>query len=379
VYDGLEVDMLSLGDADCIVVTQYPVWHSAIGPQRVLIDGGKEGDAPLILDFLRSRNMTNFWAAICTHSHNDHARGLVKILEHPSITVRNGWMHDIRRHISIDDLRRASSGNSEEADAVKQVWNNTRDLARAFALNNVQPTEPFAGANIAYWPSMNVLGPSISFYRELVQDLVQGATGTFERLAAASAFSELFRGSAGGSSAVRLSSLMSTTSPSHGNFAPFISGVLRDSSVAENPTTQPFNNTSTILGVSYRGERLLFTGDAGSEALDNVPADWCGLTWLQLPHHGSDGNLSQHNIERFCPKTAFVSARGDTSHPSMAIVNGLLKLNAQVFSTHKNPNHLLFFLGNVPQRADYGPAVALKGSVEKTIDLRLLGLISNLR
>ena len=87
-----------------------------------------------------------------------------------------------------------------------------------------------------------------------------------------------------------------------------------------------------------------------------------------MPHHGSEGNLSQSNIERFCPKFAYVSARGDMSHPSKAIVNGLIKVGAQYYSTHQNPGHLCFYVGAVPARTDYGPAVLLKGTAQPVFD-----------
>jgi beta-lactamase superfamily II metal-dependent hydrolase len=115
--------------------------------------------------------------------------------------------------------------------------------------------------------------------------------------------------------------------------------------------------------MEFAGSRLLFTADAGSEALDQIPEEWKNLAWMQVPHHGSDGNLSQKNIERFCPRFAFISACGDSSHPSRAIVNGLIKVGAQVSSTHSlNPGHLWFHIGSVPARSDYGEAVLLKAT-----------------
>lgn len=140
-----------------------------------------------------------------------------------------------------------------------------------------------------------------------------------------------------------------------------LTGALGRSSVKEEPKTQPFNNTSMILGVEFAGTRLLFTADAGSEALDRIPEEWKNLAWMQVPHHGSDGNLSQRNIERFCPQFAFISACGDSSHPSRAIVNGLIKVGSQVCSTHSlKPGHLWYHNGTVPARADYGEAERLK-------------------
>lgn len=115
-YNGFEIDMLSLGDADCIVVTE---WNPSFGPCRVLIDGGSGGDADRVKDFLLARGYTNFWAVICTHPHEDHAGGLIKVVQDFRFTFTNAWMHDIRNHVAANDLKRASSGSSSEAEGVK--------------------------------------------------------------------------------------------------------------------------------------------------------------------------------------------------------------------------------------------------------------------
>jgi len=113
--------------------------------------------------------------------------------------------------------------------------------------------------------------------------------------------------------------------------------------------------------VNVAGTKLLFTGDAGTEALSHVDADWNHLTYLGVPHHGSDGNLSQSDIERFLPKFAVISAKGDSSHPSRSIVSGLVKVGAKVGSTHQHGN-LWFYSGTVPARSDYNPIEYLKGT-----------------
>jgi beta-lactamase superfamily II metal-dependent hydrolase len=381
-FNGLEIDMLSLGDADCIIVTQW----TNFGPQRVLIDGGGRADAPIVREFLRSRNITEFWAVVCTHEHGDHAGGLIKLVQDKSITMHNGWMHNIRQHVSSDGLRRASGGSSSQAEGVKEVLELTDELTRAFASRSLIPQEPFAGSVVAGYPSMTVLGPSLPFYQRVLQKFTPADVPSLTPPSSFYAEALSTIGAAGQSTRYRslldlaytpaqepIYGLVPTSllpSPSHGGRLSLLAGVLRNSSVEKNPRTQPFNDTSTIIGVIFNGEKLLFTGDAGSDALDRVPADWRNLMYMQVPHHGSDGNLSQSNIERFRPKFANVSARGDMSHPDKAIVNGLIKVGAQVFSTHKqNPGHLWFCLGTVPARADYGPGVPLKGTAEPVFNL----------
>ncbi len=75
-FDGIEIDMLSLGDANCIVVTK---WADG-GPFRLLIDGGTGDSVEAVREFLRGIGCTYLYAVVCTHPHNDHAAGLVKLL-----------------------------------------------------------------------------------------------------------------------------------------------------------------------------------------------------------------------------------------------------------------------------------------------------------
>jgi beta-lactamase superfamily II metal-dependent hydrolase len=354
----LEIDMLDLGDADCILVTE---WTPTTGVGRVLIDGGSGIDASAVGDFLRWKGASVLYSIVCTHPHNDHAAGLIKLLEDKSIVCCSGWMHDIRKHVNPTTLRRQMAEKSEHADWVKQVVENTEDLAQAFALRGITPNEPFAGQSISAFPFLQVLGPDEQFYRDTLAEFLEvqvPARPTLSPNALAAVNSFLGR--------------LSEPAPAS-NF-PFPSspvpapslyeGVLQGLSVKENPKTQPFNNTSTILGATFDGHRLLFTGDAGAEALDRVPSDWRNLTWMQVPHHGSDGNLSQSNIERFCPKVAYISAKGDANHPSRAIVNGLAKVGAKVASTHRSRT-LWFSIGGMAMPSGYSPLTWLKGTAAR--------------
>ena len=95
-FDGFEVDVLSLGDADCILVSQW----AGCGVTRLLIDGGRSSDYPEIKAFLQQKNATTLNYVICSHLHNDHAAGLIKLVEDRSFTVEAAFMHDIRNHIT---------------------------------------------------------------------------------------------------------------------------------------------------------------------------------------------------------------------------------------------------------------------------------------
>jgi hypothetical protein len=270
-------------------------------------------------------------------------------------------MHDIRDYVSEEDLRLASTGNSSGADCVRQVVETSRELWAAFWSRKVVPRAPFSGSRISNFPDVVVLGPSLPYYKSVLAHFTKVEAPSAGLWAAISATPA--RGSLSGlgsllsgppTQSLGLMRLASLTS------LPPIAGALSNSSVKETPSTQPYNNTSVILGVSFQGSKLLLTAGAGSEAPDRISADWSSLKWMQIPHHGSDGNLSQANIERFRPEFAYVSASGDSSHPSRAIVSGLIKVRSQVFSTHQN--HNLWFEMGVAMPWGYGPAVPMKGT-----------------
>jgi beta-lactamase superfamily II metal-dependent hydrolase len=362
-FDGIEVDVLSLGDADCVIVTK---WYQG-SPIRILIDGGCGKDASAILDFLRSRGYTYFWAILCSHLHNDHASGLIKLVRSPAIAFSHGWMHDITKHVSAETLRRASAAD----DGVKQVVETTKELAAAFAGRGITPLEPFAGMSISAIHDMTVLGPSLPLYNKAIGEFTKvDATAPALSFAIPSRPSPLWTAIAL-STPTPLSALAGIGVPSSNHLASLLgsaplvplAGVLGESSVKKNPKTQAYNNTSVILGAISNASKLLFPADAGTEALSHVGPEWNHLLYSGIPHHGSDGNLSQSDIERFCPRFAIISAKGDSSHPSRAIVSGLVKVGTKVASTHKSGN-LWFSSGNVPGRTDYSPVEPLTGTGE---------------
>jgi len=75
-YGGIEVDMLSLGNADCILVS---FWNG-FSVYRVLIDGGNKGDAAIVRGFLRNQKIDWIDDLLSTHHHDDHSGGLVGLL-----------------------------------------------------------------------------------------------------------------------------------------------------------------------------------------------------------------------------------------------------------------------------------------------------------
>jgi beta-lactamase superfamily II metal-dependent hydrolase len=360
-FDGFEVDVLSLGDADCILVSQW----AGYAVTRLLIDGGKEADYPEVKAFLQSRNAMTIDHIICSHLHNDHAAGLIRLLQDRSIAVKFGWMHNIRNHVDQSRLRRASFGNGGDAENVREVLHNTDRLLAVFQSRGIGPVEPFAGV------IPEILGPRKAYYASVVAEFTKngvpvamkpqpafGQRGLIAALAGANISNQFstipFFGPPNTLSEALSRMRLSGSRPQ---------GILSRAAVKANPSTQPYNNTSVILGLNFKGFRFLFTADAGCAALRQIEPGWENLYCLQVPHHGSDGNLSKDLVERFRPQIAFVSAQGNDCHPSPAVKNALITVNSRVFSTHyPTPGHLWFWLGSVPPRDGYVAAAPMRGS-----------------
>lgn len=331
-FNGFEIDMLSLGDADSILVTQWR--PDRLLPIRVLIDGGNTGSADSILAFLWSRGIRHIDHLVCSHLHDDHAAGLVSVVQQPWLTIGRAWVHQPRQHLDLIRLLRLSSHKTGMAVEIRRNLATVDRLTAELARRRIVSAEPFAGTWIG---PLLVLGPTRDYYGHLVSEFADlDAPPPLDRVTQDS-IDDL------------LEALGHRTSD-----------VLTD-----RPETTPENNTSIVLLGLLAGRRVLFTSDAGTEALRRIVAIDSGgllanLDWMQLPHHGSWRNIDQALVGYFRPSTAFVSAAGNRKHPRRAVVSAFKAVGSRVLSTHyPTSTHLWYYAGVVPVRFDYGPAVPL--------------------
>lgn len=330
-YDGIEIDMLALGDADSTLVTHWVGGRAT----RILIDGGTGGDADTVAEFLDQRGVAALDHMVCTHPHNDHAGGLVKLIKSYRLKVGMSWVHDLEAataQIAMAQLFKTGSVSRalQEAKAAAERGIELRSelVSRSYAIS-----EPFAGSRIG---PFTVCGPSREYYAELAQLMSDDkALAAYE-------------------SASERQLLMEA-----------IADVLAEgkaASLLDNPVTTPENNSSTILATVINGQKHLFTGDAGVDALNRARGqyDLANCEWMQLPHHGSRHNITETLIDHFRPRVAYVSAVGDVDHPRRAVVNAFKRIGTTVYSTHyPEPGHLHHHRGTVPIRDGYGQAVPL--------------------
>jgi beta-lactamase superfamily II metal-dependent hydrolase len=331
---GFEVDMLSLGDADSNLVT---AWNGPVDPYFILIDGGKAGHAKQVRALLAKRNIRHIHSVVCTHLHDDHAGGLVQLLGDPSLSFGQVAYHDPRDYVSETDIKDAlrKSAGSTEAAVIKDSLQTVQELSLVLRRRAIPRVAPFQGQFVDF---LQVLSPSPSFYSELVEEF-----GDADKILEVS---EIYK-----TAPLRLTGHL-------------MDGLLESSTLDEQPVTSPVNESSMVLGVRILGSSYLFSSDAGVRALNEV-AQFCrsnaqGITWMQIPHHGSRNNLNPKLIEYFHPSTAFVSAKGGDGHPSVAVVNAFKKVGTEVYSTaYPNPLSLWRREGQVPARPDYSSAIRL--------------------
>jgi beta-lactamase superfamily II metal-dependent hydrolase len=329
-YDGIEIDMLYVGRADCVLVTKwYGPWAT-----RVLIDGGNKGSAEKVRTFLLGRGATYIDHLVCSHPHDDHAGGLVELVGHEDLHFGKAWVHKPNEHVDRGAMDSALSKRAslKRAQVALKSLQTADALLAALDARGVPVEEPFEGKTVGF---LEVCGPSEGYYEQLLEGFTD-PDGVLN-----DAVCHALIGVLEGSAVLKSSS------------APTLEAA---------PVTTPENNSSVILRAEHDGGTYLFTADAGTEALDRAKwwHDLDGCRWMQIPHHGSRSNVTEKLIKHFSPASVFVSADGSEKHPSPAVVDAFKEAGARVFGTHHpHAGNLRATAGNVPDRPGYAPATAL--------------------
>jgi beta-lactamase superfamily II metal-dependent hydrolase len=349
-YNGIEIDMLSVGDGDCILLTRW----NGLQYETVLIDGGNGGGFQKLKSFLLKRGIRHLHSVVNTHPHEDHVAGIIELLKDKEISVGRLYFHWPYAHFQADAIDNAliRAKGTEEAQVIRKALNASLELT-SLAINNqvAWNVQPFAGTKIG---SLTVVGPTESFYKTAAAEIVEpGLISQFDSI---------------NKEYLRLTS--------SGDF--LAKEMLGTSVLLEDPITAPLNNTSVMLAFRWDAHVYLFTGDAGAPAINVALAGYKELErcyWMQIPHHGSRRNLTTAQIANLSPNIAFVSAAGSIKHPRRSVVNAFKKIGTRVFSTHHpTSTHLRMTEGSVPVRPEYNCAVPLwdqTGQEQPTVATKL--------
>lgn len=328
-YDGLEIFMMNVGNADCFLVIRY---YPGGTKDVILIDGGKTSDAENIAQRIKSLGITYIDYVVNTHPHDDHAAGLVKLISDTELNFGSVWMHTSWTRINATTIRDVLGRNSAKwvLDEFEKSLATQRALFNMCARRGIQVNEPFCGATIG---PFQVIGPTTEFYLKCMS--------RFSDLPSITQWNEYLSNNS-------LRKLLESLQIEADQTEDELGGV-----------TSPENESSVMMTLECAGSSFLFCGDAGYEAFIDINnrnqiAQLKNLEWMHAPHHGSRRNLWQKAIDYFNPKTVFISSKGSRKHPSVRLVNAFINKGAKVYSSHYPPSNnfawLQYYVGNVPSR-----------------------------
>ena len=329
-YDGLEIFMMNVGNADCfLAIRHYPNGVT----KTVLIDGGNKTNATDIAARLTGLGVSHINHVVNTHPHIDHAAGLVQLLEDDAFTYDHLWMHKAWNHINVQGIEDQLGANSAKwvLESFKSSLATQIQLFNLSVKKGVIPIEPFAGTQIG---PFTVVGPTAEFYLSCLQSF-----GDADKVKQWNQF-------------------LAEQHKPH-TLLESISDQLAEDAATLGDVTSPENESSIVMATSIHEKTILFTGDAGCDAFASIGNGPYGiqlknLDWMQAPHHGSRRNLWQNAVSHFNPRIVFISAEGSRKHPSKKLVNSFKATGARVFSSHYPQKSKYIWLrhsaGTVPAR-----------------------------
>lgn len=323
----LEVHMLSVGDADSILVT----WWDNDTPERLLVDGGEASTVHEVKAELRKLGAMHLDYVLCTHLDDDHAAGLVDIVEDEDFEIGRGYMHVVEWHVQLAEVEHCvKEAHIKEARLITASVRTNNRLLEAFHGRGIEPIEPFEGVRVG---NLLVCGPSEAYYEELVRGFTN-----LDQLREADRLLAEARGEKQAAARQELK---------------------------RNPKETAANSSSVLLVGGFDERRLFFTADGGVESQRRAIkyATSRGLSleqldWMQIPHHGSLNAINADLIDFYRPRVAYVSADG-VGHPKVAVVERF-KNHGKVYATfHPSPGCIRYKIGDAPERPGYKPAEPL--------------------
>lgn len=336
------VVFLPIGDSSCGDAIAIRLWDGEdVRTQHVVvIDGGYKDDWQKIqrlVEGVFGAKWINL--VISTHPDQDHIGGLTGVVE--NLTVQRLWMHLPWNHSDEYLANRQDEFRSMAATSwLKNSLNSSNDLQLAAEANNVPIEEPFAGKQyITPFGTFTILSPSVEFYEELLPLILDKSAEKSQRLQTTTltSLSELFG---------QVKEVVMNKLESHDI-----------ETLTNSGSTSPTNNSSTVILLELAsGKKLLFTGDAGREALglahDNFTAlgHQAGeLSFVQVPHHGSRQNVGPDILSKFLGDktavadeqrgTAYVSAAANCTkdgHPKKSVTNAFRRRGYPVYQNGSN-------------------------------------------
>lgn len=331
--DYFELDFLSVetkrsGDAICI--------RYSVGDQtRVhVIDGGYIDTGEQIVSHVKTHYGTSHVDnVVLTHSDQDHANGLRKVLE--QCTVGTLWMN--RPWLYAEELiDRFEMYNSVEhlRRKLREIYSGPAALEDIANEKKIPIREAFQGATIG---SFTVMTPSKARYLDLIVDSQKTPEAADEKT---------------------LDSIVEALAKGLKKAANVVKAIWGAEYFPVEGTSAE-NEMSLVQYASIAGKTILLTGDTGRQGLAEA-ADYAphvgltlpGIYAFQVPHHGGRHNVDTATLNRWLgeplpamPTTTTwhaicSSAKADEDHPKKSVKRAMLHRGAHFAETEGRPVNL---------------------------------------
>jgi hypothetical protein len=319
-----EIDFLRAGDSngDAIVVrwgdTKDGYFYINI------IDGGFADTGDQIIEHVERYygKPTNIYNVVLSHADNDHACGLIKVLERESFKIHNLWMN--RPWDYVDEVLDKFHGAYTREGLIKKMREMHPylvEMEKIAARRGIMIRAPLQGADIGVF---KVLAPSRQRYVSLIPELDK----TPESYATEGLGAILGR--------------------ALGAVVEKVKERLDLETLDENPPgTSASNETSVVQMATFEDRRILLTADVGPQGLDEAAAYAENLSLIiepdlvQIPHHGSRRNVTPAVLNRWLgPYPA--ARRGDAIasvgkdqdiYPRKKVANAFTRRGYSVYAT----------------------------------------------
>ena len=340
--DFIEIDFIEAGErgsGDAITMR-----HRREGSDTIyVIDGGYTDDGQKIVDHISKyyEGNSSIDHLVLTHSDNDHASGLVTVIE----KMRVGCMWMNRPWMHVDQLMPMFEyyQNRDRLIArLRRDFPKVEELENLAFDRNISIQDAFCGDIIG---EFTVLSPHKNTYCELIVESDKTPVPADKRM------SQLAK------------------SISYAEWG-------KENLKGDTEGTSSENETSIVQFAEVCGKTILLTGDAGVRALTEAHQAACAmrkpigsLDWFQAPHHGSRRNVSTDVLntwlgqilpEALTPQAgtlAIISAnQNDTEHPKKAVVRAMFHRGRSVYQT----SGILWIRSNNAPWRNWGQAIPLK-------------------
>lgn len=322
-----EIDFLRAGNSngDAIVVKYGDTKE---GDYRLqLIDGGFTDTGDQIIAHIKKHYAEKAKIAdvVLSHADNDHATGLIKVLEHEDFTFFNLWMN--RPWEYVDDVIDSFHGAYTREGLIKKMREMHPylvEMEKIAAKRGITIRAPLQGATIG---PFTMLAPSRGRYIKFIPDLDK--TPPSYASASKGIFGSLFKAAA--------------------DVAEKVLERLDYETLDDNPpATSASNETSVVQWGSFGNKRVLLTADVGPEGLAEAAdyAEQISLliqpTLVQIPHHGSRRNVTPTVLDRWLGKypadyqgSAIASVgKNEDIYPRKKVANAFTRRGYKVYATH---------------------------------------------